>query len=103
MTTLAIDPESFRAFEHEGWQRVSQRYHDAFADLTSQAVVPLLNAAEVTAGVRVLDVAAGPGYVAGAAAHRGAEVIGVDFSQAMVAARFVGTIRRWTFEKAASM
>lgn len=86
MTTPAIDPEEFRAFEHEGWQKVSQRYHHAFASLTSQAVVPLLDAAEVRAGVRVLDVAAGPGYVAGIAADRGAEVIGIDFSQAMVAA-----------------
>ena len=86
MTTPSIAPEAFRAFEHEGWQKVSQRYHHAFASLTSQAVVPLLDAAEVSAGVRVLDVAAGPGYVAGVAADRGAEVIGIDFSQAMVAA-----------------
>src|SRR5207244_283915 len=34
---------------------------------------------------RLLDIACGPGYTAGAAAERGAEVIGVDFSSAMLA------------------
>jgi len=32
-----------------------------------------------------LDIASGPGYVAAAATHRGATVLGVDFSAAMVA------------------
>ncbi|MFQ5960812.1 MAG: class I SAM-dependent methyltransferase [Candidatus Methylomirabilales bacterium] len=81
----SISPDAFRAFEHEGWQKVSQQYHNAFADLTSQAITPLLDAVEVTARVRVLDVATGPGYVAGAAAQRGAAVTGIDFSSAMVA------------------
>ena len=36
-------------------------------------------------GSRVLDVATGPGYVAAAAAARGADVVGVDFSAAMLA------------------
>jgi SAM-dependent methyltransferase len=36
--------------------------------------------------VRLLDVASGPGYIAGAAADRGAIVAGVDFSAPMVAA-----------------
>ena len=35
--------------------------------------------------MRVLDVATGPGYVAGAAAQRGATVVAVDFSSSMVA------------------
>jgi SAM-dependent methyltransferase len=34
---------------------------------------------------RVLDVATGPGYVAAAAARRGASVVAVDFSEAMLA------------------
>jgi ubiquinone/menaquinone biosynthesis C-methylase UbiE len=46
---------------------------------------PLLDAVKVTRGVHLLDVASGPGYVAAAAAKRGAEVIGVDFAPAMVA------------------
>ena len=36
-------------------------------------------------GVHVLDVATGPGYVAAEAARRGAAVVGVDFSAAMLA------------------
>lgn len=83
--TSPIEPEAFRAFEHEGWQKVPQQYHNAFADLTSQATTPLLDAVEVKAGIRVLDVATGPGYVAAAAAQRGAAVTGIDFSSAMVA------------------
>ena len=75
---------SFRAFEHEAWERVVSVYHTGFGELTSQTIEPLLDAAEVTEGVQVLDVASGPGYMAAAAAARGAHVIGVDFSDAMV-------------------
>src|SRR5262249_45619680 len=39
----------------------------------------------VKKGTKVIDIATGPGYVAAAAAKRGATVIGVDFSTAMVA------------------
>jgi ubiquinone/menaquinone biosynthesis C-methylase UbiE len=43
-----------------------------------------LDAARVQQGLRVLDLATGPGHVA-AAAQRGAKVIGVDFAPNMVA------------------
>ncbi len=79
-----IDPNAFREFEHQGWQDVAARYHDGFAAVTVQSVVPLLDAAGVTKGARVLDVACGPGYAAAAAAGRGARVIGVDFSSEMI-------------------
>jgi SAM-dependent methyltransferase len=36
-------------------------------------------------GVRIIDLASGPGYVAAAAARRRATVLGIDFSTAMVA------------------
>jgi ubiquinone/menaquinone biosynthesis C-methylase UbiE len=80
-----IDPHSFREFEHSGWQTIPQRYHRAFGDLTSQTIEPLLNAAGVKKNTKVIDIATGPGYVAAAAAQRGATVVGVDFSGAMVA------------------
>jgi SAM-dependent methyltransferase len=80
-----IDPKAFRDFEHAGWEALPKRYHDAFAALTSQAIEPLLDAVGVKQGMRVLDVASGPGYVAGAAAKRGANVTGLDFAAAMVA------------------
>ena len=85
MPNPPIDPEAFRAFEHEGWERIPQRYHNAFASLTTQMTTPLLDAVGVTTGVHLLDVATGPGYAAAAAAKRGAEVVGIDFAPAMVA------------------
>lgn len=62
-----------------------EAYDDAFAGLTPQAAGPLLDAAGVRAGIRVLDIAAGPGYVTAAASERGAEAVGIDFSAAMIA------------------
>jgi ubiquinone/menaquinone biosynthesis C-methylase UbiE len=85
MTKSPIDPDAFRAFELEGWQRIPRQYHIAFAALTSQTIPPLLDAVGVGAGVRLLDVATGPGYAAAAAAERGAEVTAIDFAPAMVA------------------
>jgi ubiquinone/menaquinone biosynthesis C-methylase UbiE len=80
-----IDPQAFREFEHSGWQGIPRQYHEAFGELTTQSIEPLLNAAIVEKGTKVIDIASGPGYVAAAAARRGATVIGVDFSAAMVA------------------
>ena len=80
-----IDSHSFREFEHSGWQGIPRQYHQAFGELTIQSIEPLLDAAGVKAGTKVIDIASGPGYVAAAAARRGATVIGVDFSAAMVA------------------
>jgi len=74
--------QSFRDFEYAGWAsaEVCSRYHDYFSELTTQSVEPLLDAAGVCAGMRVLDVATGAGYVAGAALARGAGVTATDFS-----------------------
>jgi SAM-dependent methyltransferase len=77
--------QAFHDFEQSGWQRASAYYSRTFGTLTCQTAEPLLDAAGVTRGLRVLDVATGPGYVAGAAAARGAEVVAIDFSPAMVA------------------
>jgi ubiquinone/menaquinone biosynthesis C-methylase UbiE len=79
-----IDPDSFRQFEHSGWQNIPQQYHQAFGELTVQSIEPLLDAAGVKKGTKVIDIATGPGYVAAAAARRRATVIGVDFSAAMI-------------------
>jgi SAM-dependent methyltransferase len=80
-----LDPESFYDFEHTGWEAIPDQYHQAFGELTSQAITALLDAADVKKGDKFLDIASGPGYVAAAAAKRGAIVLGVDFSAAMVA------------------
>ena len=81
----SVDHSAFRSFEQAGWQKVFKHYHEAFAELTSQAIEPLLNAVRAGNGMRILDVATGPGYLAAAASQRGAHVVGVDFSSAMVA------------------
>jgi SAM-dependent methyltransferase len=81
----AADVATFQRFEREGWDRVAHLYDDVWAPLTTQFVEPLLEAAAVEAGQRVLDLACGPGYLAAAAAARGAAVLAVDLSPAMVA------------------
>src|SRR5262245_4836740 len=78
--------ESFRDFEHRGWEdpAVCAQYDGYFARLTTQSVVALLDAARVGGSDSILDVATGPGYVAGAAASRAGKVVGVDFSARQV-------------------
>lgn len=75
----------FTRFEHEGWQRAVEGYERGFLPLTRQAIGPLLDAARVRAGTRLLDLASGPGDLVDAAAQRGARVTGSDFSEAMLA------------------
>src|SRR3954452_17103388 len=75
---------TFHDFEQAGWERAAEFYGDTFGALTAQTAPPLLDAAAIAAGTRVLDVASGPGWVAGAAAARSAAVIGIDFARAMV-------------------
>jgi len=82
---MVLEAEKFRHFEHTGWEKIPDTYHEAFGQLTTQAIEPLLDAARVKRAMTFLDIASGPGYVAAAAAKRGATVLGVDFSAAMVA------------------
>src|SRR4029453_8752396 len=75
---------SFREFEHSGWQMVADQYERYFAGLTEQTVETLLDAVSAGPSTRLLDIAAGPGHLAFAAAERGAAVTGADFSSVMV-------------------
>src|SRR5437660_5752490 len=77
--------EAFSKVESEGWERVAGKYDSAWASSTRQFIPPLLDSAEVTGSMVVLDVGCGPGYVAGAAAERSATSRGLDFSREMVA------------------
>ena len=79
------DTQAFHEFERAGWERVADVYDRYFASLTTRFIPPLLAAAGVAAGSRVLDVATGPGYAAAAAVERGAEAVGIDFAEAAVA------------------
>lgn len=82
---MNFDPEAVRAFEHAGWQRAAAGYDATFARATAGFVEALLDAAQVSAGMRVLDLCCGTGVGAAAAAERGAAVTGLDFSAAMLA------------------
>ena len=79
---MAEPTQSFRDFEHAGWedQTVCANDDAQLSRITKQSVKALLDAAGVHRGTRVLNGATGPGYVAGAAAERGAEACGIDFS-----------------------
>ncbi len=78
------DADAFHAFERAGWESVADAYRHSFGDLTAQAVEPLLDAVGAGPGVRLLDVACGPGRLTSAAARRGATAIGLDFAAPMV-------------------
>jgi SAM-dependent methyltransferase len=81
----SIDAEAFNSFEARGWARAAGGYHRFFAPITTRLSEPLLDAARVGPGTRLLDVASGPGYVAAAAHDRGATVTGIDVAAEMVA------------------
>ena len=81
---MSFEPEAVCAFEHAGWQRAASSYGNSFAHATAPFVTPLLEAAEISHGQHVLDVACGPGHLAAAASARGATSHGLDFSAEMV-------------------
>ena len=83
---MTQDYQPFKLLEHVGWSEsgVSQTYETWFTSLTSQSIDPLLDAVGAGPGVRLLDVATGPGHLAQLAAERGAAVTGVDISPSMV-------------------
>ena len=82
---MASGAEEFKAFEAAGWSRRASTYGRVTGAITERFVDALLDAACVGAGMRVLDVATGPGHVAAAAAARGAEPVGVDIAEGMLA------------------
>jgi ubiquinone/menaquinone biosynthesis C-methylase UbiE len=77
--------DDFARFEHEGWQRVADKYDSVWSPLTRQFIPSLLAGAGVSAEMLVLDVACGPGYVSAAAKQLNAIPTGIDFSDKMVA------------------
>jgi ubiquinone/menaquinone biosynthesis C-methylase UbiE len=75
---------SFKELERQGWGAKAGNYDALGGQITVGALGPLLDAAGVRTGMRVLDVAAGPGYVATGADARGAHAVGIDFAADMV-------------------
>jgi ubiquinone/menaquinone biosynthesis C-methylase UbiE len=76
--------KAFRSFEHAGWEKAAGQYDPGFGAVTRQALGSLLTAVGARPGLRLLDVACGPGYVASAASRLGCSVVGIDFSSAMI-------------------
>jgi SAM-dependent methyltransferase len=79
--------KEFQQAEIEGWGNPDRAagYVALFAQAADQAIEPLLKAAGVTKGKKVLDLCCGQGNVAKALAARGCETVGADFSPAMIA------------------
>ena len=82
--TQSIDRDAFRNFERKAHDRLADSYHALFVPVTEHAAEPLLSAAGVRAGMRVLDVACGSGVIAGRAAELGALATGVDLAPRML-------------------
>jgi SAM-dependent methyltransferase len=78
------DAERLRAFERQGHDALAKSYQAFFAAITALATNPLLEAARLQRGTRLLDVASGPGALAAEAANRGARPVGVDLSPQMI-------------------
>jgi SAM-dependent methyltransferase len=76
---------AFTEFEHQGWERVAGKYDATWSSSTRQFIGPLLDAANVSRNMSILDVGCGPGYVSAVAADRGAAPTGLDFSKEMIA------------------
>ncbi|MCU7724696.1 class I SAM-dependent methyltransferase [Actinoplanes sp. KI2] len=80
MTSTAFDDH-----ERLQWAGKAAAYRDSFAALCAYPAGSLLDAAEVGAGVRVLDVGTGTGTVAALACARAAKVTAVDAEPSMLA------------------
>jgi SAM-dependent methyltransferase len=76
----------YKAFEAAGWSERAGTFETLVARATAHAIEPLLDAAAVTAGSRVLDVGCGLGDLAAAAAARGAAATGTDLAEGMIEA-----------------
>jgi ubiquinone/menaquinone biosynthesis C-methylase UbiE len=76
--------DDFSKLEHDTWTQVTGLYDKSWANLTKQFIEPLLDATGIRQGMRVLDVACGPGYVSKAIHARNAIPTGVDFSSSMI-------------------
>lgn len=67
------------------WNRAASSYEDVLDGQYTQAIGPILDAALVQRGTKVLDVGTGPGSIAAAASLRGALATGIDYAETMIA------------------
>ena len=74
----------FDDHERQRWAGRASAYERSFAPLCAHPAGPLLDAAGVAAGDRVLDIGTGTGTVAALAAARGGQVVAIDAAPSMV-------------------
>lgn len=78
--------DAFTTAEKDGWHARADAYADHTALATVQIIPALLDALAICPGQRLLDVACGPGHVAGAAAAFDLHAEGIDYAPGMIAA-----------------
>ena len=84
-TTLSKkDADRFRSYERLRHDNLATTYHDFFTPVTLLAARHLLEAGHVRPSLAVLDIATGPGSLAGEAKKAGARPVGVDLSPGMI-------------------
>jgi len=84
MTISEQQSQAFKEFERTGWAKQAEHYDSLVGQMTRQAVEALLAAVNARPGVKLLDVASGPGYVAAEATRRGLDALGTDIAGDMV-------------------
>lgn len=75
---------TFKSLELSGWSEKAANYDEHFADITRQAIDPILDLAGPLDGASLLDVGCGTGDLAKAALARGASVSAIDFAPKMI-------------------
>jgi SAM-dependent methyltransferase len=84
---MVSDFAAFADMERSGWSDAARAsgYVDLFAAASDQTIQRLLDAVGAKPGLRALDLCCGQGNVSAALIGRGCDVVGVDFSPAMLA------------------
>jgi SAM-dependent methyltransferase len=78
-----LNSRTFKDLEHAGWTEQAASY-EFITPVTNQAIEPILASFSELIGKHLLEVASGPGHLAGRAARLGATVDAVDFAKPMV-------------------
>ncbi len=84
---MASDFTAFGVMERSSWSDAARAagYVGLFASASDQTIESLMDAVGAKPGLRSLDLCCGQGNVSAALIGRGCEVVGVDFSPAMLA------------------
>ena len=82
-----VDTTDFEEMERNGWSTpaIAKGYADGFERASRLVAQKLADAVEARPNTKVLDLCTGHGVVAAALVARGASVVGLDFSEPMIA------------------